>query len=181
MANFTLGQTVYDVISAVRQLKGLSIRKLAMLANISPTTLTSMLDRKPEKVAFRTLDAIAQVFDLGWVDLFNYENDRVPEVDSTGKVSMELAAGDFERIMSRLAAIKVITPPNRLVSHHLNTRRPDPQFISGSAAEFRRSINFVLERLNDDGLMEAMRRILELEKDERYCIKSPNTNKEELE
>ena len=86
---------------------------------------------------------------------FWYENDCVPEVDSTGKVSVELVAGDFERIMSRLAAIKVITPPNRLVSHHLNTRRPDPQFISGSAAEFRRSINFVLERLNDDGLMEA--------------------------
>lgn len=178
---FSFGKTVYDVIAAVRQLRGLSIRKLATLANISPTTLTSMLDRKPEKVPFRTLDAIAQVFDLGWMDLFNYEDDHVPEVDATGKVSVALIEGDFERIMGRLAEIKVVSPPNKLVSWNRNTHRSDWQAINGCSDEFRRSINFVLERLNSDGLVEAMRRILELEKDERYCVKAPSANKADAE
>lgn len=174
---FFYDATVYDVIDWLREAHGLSIRKVAALASISPTTLTSMLDRRPAKVTFRTLDAIAQVFGLHWEDLYNYEDEHVPEVDATGKVPSFINAEDLKRIMSRLKDLSV-SPVK--ATRSLNTRRPERKTTS-SSEEFRRSIHFVLERLNNDGLMEAMRRILELEKEERYCIKTSNADKEDDE
>ena len=170
MSEFSADVKVYDVINELRRVCNLSIRQLAALASISPTTLTSMLDRRPEKISIRTLDAIGQVFDLAWMDLYNCYEGHCPDVDTAGKVSSALYPGDFESIMARLAEMPIVA---KRITRSLNTRRP-VQSADNGTDEFRRSIHFVLERLNNDGLVEAMRRILELENDERYYKKNNN-------
>lgn len=155
---------VYDVIAKLREKTDMSIRRLAMLASISPTTLTSMLQRRPERISIRTLDAIARVFMLEWKDLFNYEEDQVPEIDRTGKVAAVMEEHDFLRVISRL--VGEITTPMDVMEQAL--AQPLGYRPGNAADEFKRSIHFVLDQLNDAGLMEAMRRILDVASEATY-------------
>lgn len=47
--------------------------------------------------------------------------------------------------------------------------------VSPSTEGFRNSLFFVLGKLNDDGLMEAMRRILDVANDPKYCKNKETT------
>jgi len=62
--------TVYDIIDRIREEKNLSTRKLAQLAKIPPTTLESMMTRRPEWAIVSRLQAIARVFGLDWTDFY---------------------------------------------------------------------------------------------------------------
>lgn len=154
--------SVYEVISMIRG--KMSIRSLAKQAKISPTTLTSMLQRTPPKISIRTLDAIAQVFGLAWQDFFNCEAGRVPKVDESGKVPAEMSREDFQRVTSRLVgeAYTPLEAVQRAMPQGF-TQRPD-----GEVEAYKRSIQFMLGQLNKDGVLVVLERTLEVYKNPDY-------------
>lgn len=62
---------IYDRITQVRKLKGLSLRKLAMSVDIPPTTLASRFDRRSKSFPTPLLKAIAEALEIDLAELAN--------------------------------------------------------------------------------------------------------------
>ena len=178
--------TVYDMIEALRLSKEMSSRKLANTAGVSTATLASLMARRPITMSAFTLDKIAQVFNLRWNDLLNKPATIADELLAQSRVSTRMSREDVEALSERLNSDGIInfmrlvesvrSMPRAESSEDRSEERTRAASRRGDSAssgksEFRNSIFFVLEKLNDDGLMEAMRRILDIANDPQYCKK----------
>ena len=155
--------TVFDIIEKLLVEKGLSVRRLAQLAKMAPTTLESIMTRKPKWVSTARLETIAKVFQLHWTDLFEPGREEYVTDTNPPKVSAYIKKEEAEEIVDRALeksgegfafAFDVHVEPQR--------KQNDDEVL------FRKSVNAILNRLNSDGLLEAMRRLLVIEEDPAY-------------
>ena len=164
--------TVYEIIDRLREARGLSTRKLAQLAKLPPTTVESMMTRQPKWIGVARLEAIAAVFQLEWTDLFEPHRENAVIGTTILKVSSQIPEGHLEDILHHAMEKmphgfsfsfsfngKDSQSPN--LAYH--ERNEEPLFLQSATA--------VLKRLNTEGLMEAMRRLLDISSDPRYCKK----------
>lgn len=160
---------LYDIIDALRKKYYMSSRLLATAAEIPPTTLASIMSRRPATMDKEILDRIATVFHVSWYQLLNkskafaaaYENElRVPTAMSKEDVDQV-----YEQIVQPIIDAATFRGTARLRADVTKAWCPGPARYHG----FQDSIQFVLGKLNDDGLMEAMRRVLDVANDPKYC------------
>lgn len=167
--------TVYDIIEVLRLKNNMSSRRLAIEANVSVATLASLINRQPPTIAIETLDKISNVFGVKWYELLNkpasYENEFVLEK----RVSVYMTQDDILAVGERLTGdYSFMAHVEKL--HRLEEREQRATRIHKKEApsptgkdEFKNSLFFVLNKLNEEGLMEAMRRILDVANDPKYC------------
>lgn len=160
---------LYDIIDALRKKSYMSSRSLAIAAEIPPTTLASIMSRRPATMDKEILERIAAVFHVAWYQLLNksesfaaaYENElRVPTAMSKEDVDQV-----YEQIVQPIIGAATFRGTGRLQADATKAWCPRTARYHG----FQESIQFVLGKLNDDGLMEAMRRVLDVANDPKYC------------
>lgn len=159
--------TVYDIIDRIREEKNLSTRKLAQLAKIPPTTLESMMTRRPEWAIVSRLQAIARVFGLDWTDFYEPGREEYVIEDVPARVSCQIASEAVEDILKH-----ALEKSGEGIAVAAYKREPQPEATDEHL--FRKSTAAILNRLNSEGLMEAMRHLLEIAADPRYCKKNNN-------
>ena len=173
--------TVYDLIEELRDKSHLSTRRLATLAGIGSSTLASMLTRRPEKITVKYLKAIAKVFRLKWNYMLKMSDEEAATYDDASKVAVELEPGVGENVLEswmREMENEVLVDFDEVIDPPKSSA---PYRKQKSENHFRESIILMLERLNDDGLMEVMRVTLEITKEPAFLKHPINNNKEDIE
>ena len=191
-------ETVFDVIDKLRTMRYLSQRKLASLANIHPTTFASMVSRCPKFIKRDTLAAIAKVFDLEWYDLIGLEKDSIPEDLLDARIPTALTRNQVATVMRRIGEKQpgfsfemyfaengegvMVTHTHKIfkaddgndeinasVKPVLPIEAPSKETAETELSDqFKQSFMFVLDKLNSDGLLEAMRSVLAIAQDSKY-------------
>ena len=186
---------VYDVIDTLRQKKHLSMRKLATLADIPYTTFTSFMTRRPATIAKSYLEAIAKVLSIEWTDLVSdAEAERASEEGRT-KISTVLTTDEKEYILHnlfndnpRLTGEAMLRRPVRAYDEavqRLTANRPHLSQMNGFEAIdeenvitlYKQTIITMLDRLNIDGLLEAVHLVVALAREPDLCIKNTKEDK----
>ena len=186
---------VFDVIDTVRQKRHLSMRKLATLAHIPYTTFISFMTRRPATLSKTYLEAIAKVLDVEWTDLVSdAEAERVCE-ENREKISTVLTAEEKEFILHNLFNDNPILlgeamlrkrvrayddAVERLTAHGPRLSKTQGADALEEPADelFKQVIITMLDRLNTDGLLEAMHLIVALARKPDLCIN--NTKEDNL-
>lgn len=164
----------YDLIEALRIEAKISSKELAIRANTPVTTLASIMSRRPETLDRRTLDRIARVFGSKWdeiLDLSEEQADRYAYYPKM-RIPVTMTQDSVEHVYAKLVKRLDFSGSARPIGHfrpNLNTTKPPKSDARTDWDSFKSSITLVLGKLNDDGLMEAMRRILDVANDPRYC------------
>ena len=191
-------ETVFDVIDRLRTMRYLSQRKLATLANMHPTTFASMVSRCPKFISKDTLTAIAKVFNLEWYDLIGLEKDSIPEDLLDTRIPTALTSNQVATVMRRFGEKQpgfsfemyfaengdgvmmthtrevfkagecndaINAPANPVLPIEAPAREKADTELS---EQFKQSFMFVLDKLNSDGLLEAMRSVLAIAQDSKY-------------
>ena len=159
---------LYDIIDAMRKKSGMSSRSLALLAKVPPTTLASLMSRRPATIDKEVLKRIASVFNVSWVALLNKTDSFAEECENELRIPVAMTKEDVQAVNERVVAAMPKRVYSRIVSRVPEDIDPD-EFDTSSEAAFRRSIYLVLNRLNENGLLEAMRRVLEVAGNPAYC------------
>lgn len=158
---------IYDVIDELREKKGLSRRKLALMAGINPATFASMMMRRPDNISVTYLMPIADVLGVNLYDLMGMSDTHRIHIKSDAPLSSSLAEDQGHRSNNSSSAEE---EPNygveatgrgsapRELMYELGTRAYD----NACRQNYKRSILLMLEQLNNDGLKEAMRLIAEM-------------------
>lgn len=160
---------LYDVITALRQKHRMSLRMLATTAKLPPTTLASMMTRRPSTIDKDVLIRIALALNVKWVDLLNKPDSYALECELEDRVPVEMSQEDLEIVKKKLVdplamAIKFDVGERHAVrfsEYQCPNRRVEE-------SDFKRSFAFVLDKLNDDGLLEAMKCVLELANEPKF-------------
>lgn len=173
-------KNVYDVIDTLRESSHWSWRKLAFLAEIKPSTLATLMKRKSDKISVDLLVKLAKVFGVEWYELLTLDpNTHLRFVPPSDRVYSEVQDYEFDDIVDHAlnhpGHIRFsngfgapITPPSTPAP--LSEQLPDSDELL-----FRQSIEFILGKLNEDGLREAMRQLLSIAKDPRYSNTKEDT------
>lgn len=173
-------KNVYDVIDTLRESSHWSWRKLAVLAEIKPSTLATLMKRRSDKISVDILMQLAKVFGVEWYELLTLNpNTHLRLADSSERVYAEVHDYEFNDIIDHAlnhpGHIRFangfgdpVAPPAR--QEFQITSLPDTDELL-----FRQSIEVFLGKLNPDGLKEAMRRILEIVNDPRYSKTKEDT------
>ena len=154
---------LYDIITALRQRNHLSVRMLAMRADIPPTTLASMMTRRPSTMDKSFLIQIAKALGVKWVMLLNKPDSYADECELEDRISVEMTQEDIEAVQRNL-----IEPFTTVARFGVREQRFSDYIADtcrrrrSEESDFKQSFAFVLDKLNDDGLLEAMRRVLEI-------------------
>lgn len=168
---------VYDLIEELRDRSHLSTHRLAMLAEMGSSTLAAMLSRRAEKVTVRNLKAVAKVFRMKWNDMLKIPDEEAEKYRDTARVSAKLKPGVGENILARWSLEMENEAPI-----DFDDESTDASQLRRSRREkskknhFHESILFVLERLNDEGLMEIMRVALDMARNPEYCLPAQDEN-----
>ena len=183
--------TVFDIIEAITAYRGYSLRELAMRAEMPYTTLSSIMTRRSIWVSKRTLESVSKALEVDFHDLIPRSSEELATSEGThitrypSECSDEFMRATLSRIIgdnyiqylsdSRPQTARNATPHGyeRQQTNHAIARR-----------SFTHSVYFVLNKLNDEGLMEAMRRVLDVASNPQYCIStdshtSSNTKEDE--
>ena len=167
---------LYEVIEALRRWKGYSMRELAERAEIPHTSLASIMSRRSSKISVNTLESIANVFNKEAHNLYTIQSVLSRTPNSVMRVSTELSEEDMKSILSGIIGENYAEylPPaesdyERSINHD-SKAKVTLNYGVDVGQHFRQSIIFMLNKLNEDGLMEAMRRVLEVAQDSRYCL-----------
>lgn len=162
---------LYDIIDAMRKKYHMSSRTLAIRAGIPVTTLASMMSRRPATIDKSVLEKLASVFHVEWFRLLNLTDAKADEYADELRIPTKMEKEDVDHVYRRI--VKTLDCTERF---HEIGKYPSPnsgfvyqRSMREKEHEFQQSIMFVLEKLNDDGLMEAMRRILDVANDPKYC------------
>lgn len=166
--------TVLDLIEVLRLMKEMSSRQLAISANVSTATLASLINRKPATISIETLDRLANVFGARWYELLNKPASIADEYVLEKRVPVVMSRSNIAEVGYRLTGNRdFMVHVDRL--RHLDQREDRSSHVhrkeTSSLNEqdrFKESLSFVLDKLNDDGLMEAMRRIVDVANDPKY-------------
>ena len=170
----------YDLIEELRKEAKISSKELAIRANTPVTTLASIMSRRSETLDRRTLDRIARVFGSKWdeiLDLSEEQADRYAYYPKM-RIPVTMTQDSVERIYAKLVKRLDFSGTARPIGRfrpNPNTEKPTKSDIHTDWDSFKSSITLVLNRLNDDGLMEAMRRILDVANDPKYCKNKETT------
>ena len=106
--------TVYELIKDICLVKEISMRQLAINANIPPSTLISMMTRRPPLIAKKTLYSIGRVFNLNWYDLITLPENVRPETIIKQKVTTNLARNQKDRVLELIAQANICSPENQV-------------------------------------------------------------------
>ena len=167
-------ENVYEIITRLREKNKLSTRTLAVIAHIPPTTLESAILRHPDTVSVRMLTKIGRAFGVEWHELLSTSAD--PGLVSLGakapRVPSAVDPEEAEKIVEHILSIPM-PPPEEGAIVVSDGQKTQPSYRYGRTASaeehFCQSILVVLRKLNSDGLMEAMRRILDVASNPAYC------------
>jgi len=180
---------VYEIIDEIREARHLSLRKLAMLAGMAPTTFVSMMTRRPDNISVSTLTKIALVFGVRWYELLSANplsefHKFAPYDHDTARISSKVSDQEksviIRNVLSRPTRPDLLTESNypvEDVGHPVKQgkQRDESSILSDENVIFRQSINSILRRLNTQGLMEAMRHLLDIANDPNYIIIKEDT------
>lgn len=178
--------SVYDVIEVLSAWRGFTMKEVALQAGLSYTTFVSMMNRRPAKIAKNTLKSIGAVFDIEWYKLLGRENsfesetpiaerynarningERVCAMMDEKKIRevLKQIIGDgYEEVLRRTATGR------RELAERIET--PMHRRSKDRRSQFDACVDFVFDHLNDDGVIEAMRYLLELAQNPRYCAEA---------
>ncbi len=174
---------VYDLIEVTRHERKISSRQLAIDAKIAPTTLASLISRRPNTIKIDDLSKIAKVFEMTWCELLNKPESFAKKYALETRVPVSMSKEDIIAVSTKLGNKysfdsglyrEVKANPNPIGA----PRRKRAVDIPESNSEFVRSIVLLLGKLNDEGLILAMRQIIDIVSDPKY-VKNPNENKPE--
>lgn len=172
---------VYEVIEALRKYKGLTAKKLAEKAGMPATTLATIMRRQPITIAKKHLTAIANALGVQWYDLLNVSESAYPDDE---KVSSKLSPSDTEAVLVKLtgedkyASVRYSvtgrgTPPQESLDS--TTKNGVRIYGSPGASDpsyhYRHSIILMLNRLNTEGLIEAMHQVTAIARNPNLCKK----------
>ena len=170
---------VYEVIEAVRMWRGYSMLEVSQKADVKYTTIASLMKRRSSHMSKEILMRLASALGVDWYKMLNCESAEEPTDIFTGRYSdepriltelsemdvkqalREIIGDEYEKFLTR--SREKVKIPNAPVIKPASCRQ------NSSRDQFKQSIDFVLDKLNDDGLMEAMRRMLDIAKDPMYC------------
>lgn len=174
---------VYDLIEVTRLERKMSSRQLARNANIAATTLASLISRRPDTIKIDDLSKIAKVFEMTWYEFLNKPESYAKKYALEIRVPASMSKEDIVAVSTKLGnkysfdsglfrEVKVMSNPTGA------PRRKRAVDIPESNSEFMRSITLLLGKLNDEGLILAMRQIIDIVSDPKYT-KNSNDNKQE--
>lgn len=174
---------VYDLIEVTRHERKMSSRQLAIDAKIAPTTLASLISRRPDTIKIDDLSKIAKVFEMTWCEFLNKPESFANQYALETRVPTIMSKEDIIAVSTKLGnkysfdsglyrEVKAIPNP---IGNPRHKRAVD---IPESNSEFMRSIILLLGKLNDEGLILAMRQIIDIVSDPKYA-KNSNENKQE--
>ena len=163
-----------DLSEELRKKARISSKELAIRANTPVTTLASIMSRRPETLDRRTLDRIARVFGSKWDEILDLSEEQADRYAYCAKmrIPVTMSQESVERVYAELVKKLDFSGTVRPIGHYhpnLNTTQDSKSDVHTDWDSFRVSITLVLNKLNDDGLMEAMRRILDVANDPKYC------------
>ena len=180
--------SVYDVIEVLSVWRGLTMKEVALRAGLSYTTFASMMSRRPVKIAKRTLQSIGTVFGTEWYTLLGSDSELVPEFPPTTRYGMRNING--ERVCAMMdektvhAALKRIIGDNytRVLYKAATGKRALTERVGISThSRIKDRRGLVFNHLNDNGVIEAMRYLLELAQNPKYRTDAvqPDTQRED--
>lgn len=170
--------SVYDVIEVLSVWRGLTMKEVALRARLSYTTFASMMSRRPGKIAKNTLQSIGGVFDLEWYKLLGRENEFAPiERRSARNVNGERICAMMDEQTVHAVLKQIIGDGYAEVLCQTATgRRELTERVEASThsrikdrrGQFDACVDLVFNHLNDNGVIEAMRYLLELAQNPKY-------------
>lgn len=169
-------KNVYDVIDNLQTSSHWSQRKLAELAELKPSTFATLMKRRSDKISIDILIKLSKVFGVEWYELLTLDpNTHLRLADPSGRVYTEVQDYEFHDIVDH-----ALNHPGHvrfsngfgdpIASTPLSVQQPDSDELL-----FRQSIEFILGKLNEDGLRDAMRQLLAIAKDPRYSNTKEDT------
>lgn len=166
---------IYEVIDAIRLYRGYSMRELAYRADMPYTSLASLMKRRSNRISKDMLEALIKALEINWTDLVAFHPEFGEDTDegrwfgatcSTDEVHQILEnviGSGFERFLAEAQ--------NKDKQPGTWKNRRQPAVAIDPRVQFKQSMNLMFDRLNDEGLLEAMRRILDVANEPRYCFK----------
>jgi transcriptional regulator with XRE-family HTH domain len=151
---------IYDVIDIIRKKNNMSVRQLALSAGIHPSTLVSLLNRRPIKMNKDALIRIADVFDVKWYELINKTESFANNHALDSRVQIILSEEDIDVIKK-----KFIQLPDHIGYHREAQVKSKTYKAKGTNND---SIMLVMKTLNEDGMLEVMKKIVEVASNPQY-------------
>jgi transcriptional regulator with XRE-family HTH domain len=151
---------IYDIIDVIRVKNHLSVRRLALLAGISPTTLASVLTRKPKSIDKDMLIGISNVFNITWYELINKTECFADQYALNKRINISLSEPDIDTIKQ-----KFIQLPDNV--GYQNEKRVIPKVYNHKTTSTD-SVLLVMRTLNEDGILEVMKKIVEVASNPKY-------------
>ena len=191
--------SVYDVIEALCRWRGFTTKELAAQSSIKYTTLATILQRRPEKIAAKNLELIAQVFETEWYMLLGRDEEpdaldkysgrninglrvsALMDEETIKRVLESIIGEEYRKILDRIYDSRESQTRDRLnfanPIYGNHTPLAHKAVHSEIRAKFDACVDLVFDNFNEAGVVEAMRYILALSQDPRYC-KSASFNAE---
>lgn len=152
--------TVYDIIEELRKAKNLSIRKLADAAGMAPSTLESILTKRAQGISVLRLRQIASAFDLEWTDLFETGREDQVGKGEKAKVNSYIKEEEQPYILQRAFQKASMNPP----VHMFEEQEPELSMEE----HYRQVVRSMIDRLNAEGLQEAMYVLMPVTREPAY-------------
>lgn len=181
----------FEIIDAIIAHRGCSLRELAHKAELPYTTLASIMSRRSNRISKSILEAVAKALEVDFYDLVPREADMQTTGTGTNIIKYPTECSDefMKATLRRIIGedyILYIPENNQQRARNATTYRYERMQTCPITArrQFKQSIDFVLGKLNDEGLMEAMRRVLDVASNPQYCISTDShtsSNKKEDE
>lgn len=179
---------VYDIIQLLCDWYGYTMRDFSKLSTLPYTTFVSMMKRRPEKISVNSLKRIAAVFEHEWYEMLGYDKESIPTLingrningarietalteDTCIKVVENISGKEYAELIGKNM---VFHPPIHLMKQEMVKNRDNALH-----SQFKMCIDLVSDRLNDDGVIEAMRYILELTQNPKYNASTDQITKED--
>ena len=177
--------SVFEIIEALKAYRGMTFRDIAEKTGRSYTTLTSIMSRRSARIPVGILTEIASALEVDVCDLIPLEVMQQESVNKTGRYSTEFSKDFVRMTLHRIIGddYEKYLPEYDIEVRTLTTPRARPSLNTSAEHDaryqFKQSINFVLNKLNDRGLMEVMRLVLEVANDPKYYVSTDSEKKED--
>jgi len=182
-------KSVFDVIDALLEHHGYTMKELAERSGVPYTTLASMMAKKPSKISKNTLLDIADVFEVAWYEMlgrqkgFEDDNERATRNIHGIRLNAEMDEEDYIKVLRKVLGDEYVKEDDELILEAripvIRYRQVDVISASTLKKHFRASINTVLERLSDEGVMEVMRHVLDIAQNPKYYAPTDQKTKED--
>lgn len=176
---------VFEIIDSIRLWKGYSLREVSQRAEMAYTSFFSLMKRRSINISQESLGRIAKALDLYYLDL-------LPEgamMQAYGTVDVRIPTGctdeEAENILRKIIGEDYLKYLNEA---RINSTSADakpginrPITPQSHREQFKQSMAYLFEKLNEDGLLEVMRYTIELTQDSKYRISTDPKKKEDTE